>query len=121
MHRLLLPVERYEHTLPPAMILLLQPFAPHFTRRVWNHVQVLLAGAILAPAQHTVAATLRVRGLSGDPSDIQGFVVGTASTSGKVAANKDEVYTPTYKATDNAGNSATIVVTITVPHDQGHS
>jgi len=58
---------------------------------------------------------------SGDPSDIQGFVVGTASTSGKVAANKDEVYTLTYKATDNAGNSAIVVVTITVPHDQEHS
>ncbi|MDQ2739254.1 MAG: VWA domain-containing protein [Chloroflexota bacterium] len=57
---------------------------------------------------------------SGDPSDIQGFVVGTASTSGQVRANKDEVYTLTYKGTDKAGNSATVVVTIAVPHDQGH-
>ncbi len=58
---------------------------------------------------------------SDDPTDIQGFVVGTASTSGTVLANKDEVYTLTYKATDNAGNSATAVVTIAVPHDQGHT
>jgi hypothetical protein len=57
---------------------------------------------------------------SGDPSDIQGFVVGTASTTGQVAANKDEVYTLTYKGTDKAGNSATVIVTIAVPHDQGH-
>ncbi len=51
------------HTLPPAMILLLRPFAPLFSRRVWHHVQVLLTGAILAPAQRTVTAALRVMGL----------------------------------------------------------
>ncbi len=55
------------HTLPPAMILLLRPFAPLFSRRLWAHVQVLLAGAILAPAQRTVAATLRVIGLGHSP------------------------------------------------------
>ena len=49
-------------TLPPTMILLLRPFAPHFSRRVWNHVLVLLTGAILAPAQRTVTAALRVMG-----------------------------------------------------------
>jgi hypothetical protein len=41
------------HTRPPAMILLLRPFGPLFSKRVWLHVQVLLAGAILAPAQRT--------------------------------------------------------------------
>ncbi len=55
------------HTLPPAMILLLRPFAPLFSKRVWAHVQVLLAGAILAPAQRTVAAALRVVGLGQTP------------------------------------------------------
>ena len=55
------------HTLPPAMILLLQHFAPHFSRRVWVHVQILLAGAILAPAQRTVTAALRVMGLGAAP------------------------------------------------------
>ena len=54
-------------TLPPAMILLLRPFAPLFSKRVWVHVQVLLAGAILAPAQRTVAAALRVVGLAQMP------------------------------------------------------
>ncbi len=55
------------HTLPPAMILLLRPFAPRFSKRVWLHVQVLLAGAILAPAQRTVTAALRVMGLGDSP------------------------------------------------------
>src|SRR5713226_7172298 len=55
------------HILPPAMILLLRPFAPLFSRRVWAHVQVLLAGAILAPAQRTVTAALRVVGLAHSP------------------------------------------------------
>ncbi len=55
------------HTLPPAMILLLRPFAPLFSKRVWRHVQVLLAGALLAPAQRTVTAALRVVGLGQTP------------------------------------------------------
>ncbi len=55
------------HTLPPAMILLLRPFVPLFSKRVWAHVQVLLAGAILAPAQRTVTAALRVVGLGQSP------------------------------------------------------
>jgi len=55
------------HTLPPAVILLLRPFAPRFSKRVWRHVQVLLAGAILAPAQRTVTAALRVVGLGDSP------------------------------------------------------
>ena len=54
-------------TLPPAMILLLRPFAPLFSQRVWLHVQVLLAGAILTPAQRTVTAALRVVGLAHSP------------------------------------------------------
>jgi hypothetical protein len=54
-------------TLPPAMILLLHPFRPLFSKRVWAHVQVLLMGAILAPAQRTVTAALRVVGLGESP------------------------------------------------------
>jgi hypothetical protein len=48
--------------LPAAMIAALAAFAPLFSRRVWGHAQVLLAGALLAPAQRTVAAALRVTG-----------------------------------------------------------
>src|SRR5919202_4438352 len=49
----------------PAMILSsLLPFAPVFSRRVWAHVQVLVAGSLLTPARRTVAAALRVLGLA---------------------------------------------------------
>jgi DDE superfamily endonuclease len=49
-------------TLPPAMLQLLSPFAPHFSRRVWQHALVLLVGAVLAPQRRTVAAALRAAG-----------------------------------------------------------
>jgi hypothetical protein len=49
-------------TLPTPMIAVLRAFAPLFSVRVWDHAQVLLVGAILAPAQRTVAAALRVTG-----------------------------------------------------------
>ncbi len=51
------------HTLPATMIRVLAPFAPLFSRRVWQHVQVLVAGAILAPGQRTVSSALRAMGL----------------------------------------------------------
>jgi hypothetical protein len=51
-------------TLPTQMIRVLVPFAPLFSERVWQHVQPLLAGAILAPGKRTVAsAALRAVGL----------------------------------------------------------
>lgn len=37
-------------------------FAPLFSRRVWAHACILLAGAILAPGRRTVASALRVMG-----------------------------------------------------------
>jgi hypothetical protein len=48
--------------LPPSFAAVLAPFARLFSRRVWTHAQVLLAGALLAPAQRTVAAALRATG-----------------------------------------------------------
>lgn len=50
-------------TLPTTMLHLLNPFVPLFSRRVWPHVQVLLAGAILTPGKRTVSAALHVMGL----------------------------------------------------------
>jgi len=70
------------HTLPPAMILLLRPFAPLFSRRVWNHVQVLLTGAILAPVQRTVTAALRVMGL-GDVFTSNGTIASLTGITGR--------------------------------------
>ena len=50
-------------TLPTMMIQVLAPFAPLFSERVFQHVQLLLAGAILAPGKRTVASALRAVGL----------------------------------------------------------
>jgi hypothetical protein len=50
-------------TLPTTMIQVLAPFAPLFSKSVWQHVQVLLAGAMLAPGKRTVASALRAVGL----------------------------------------------------------
>lgn len=55
--------------LPEAIIAILTPFAPLFTRPVWGHVQVLLIGAILCRGPRTVASVLRVMGLG----DEKGF------------------------------------------------
>jgi hypothetical protein len=50
-------------TLPATMIRVLTPFALVFSERVCQHVQVLLAGAILAPGKRTVSSALRAMGL----------------------------------------------------------
>ena len=50
-------------TLPTMMIRFLAPFAPLFSKRVWQNAQVLLIGAILAPGQRTVSSALRAMGL----------------------------------------------------------
>lgn len=42
-------------------------FAPLLSRRVWEHAQVLLVGAILAPGKRTVTAGLGVLGLEQEP------------------------------------------------------
>jgi hypothetical protein len=45
------------------MIGVVAPFAPLFSARVFQHVGVLVAGAILAPGKRTVASALRAMGL----------------------------------------------------------
>ena len=51
-------------TLPTQMIRVLVPFVPLFSKRVWQHAQVLLAGAILAPGGRTVSSALRAMGFN---------------------------------------------------------
>jgi hypothetical protein len=46
----------------------MQPFSDRFTAPTWQHVLVLIAGAILTPGRRTVAAALRVMGLDLDPT-----------------------------------------------------
>jgi hypothetical protein len=50
-------------TLPTMMIRVLAPFAPLFSERVFEHVQVLMAGAILTPGKRTISSALRAMGL----------------------------------------------------------
>jgi hypothetical protein len=45
------------------MVQVLAPFAPLFSKRVWQHARVLLVGAILAPGGRTVGSALRAMGL----------------------------------------------------------
>jgi hypothetical protein len=49
---------------PEILVSWLTGFRPCFTAPVWNHVLVLVAGAILAPGKRTVAQALRVMGLA---------------------------------------------------------
>jgi hypothetical protein len=49
--------------LPTQMIRVLLPFVPLFSKRVFQHAQVLLIGAILAPGARTVSSALRAMGL----------------------------------------------------------
>jgi DDE superfamily endonuclease len=49
-------------TLPTTIVQVLAPFAPLFSERVFEHVQLLLAGAILTPGKWTVASARRAVG-----------------------------------------------------------
>ena len=53
-------------TLPDTMVAVLFPFATLFINPTWRKAQLLLVGAILTTGQRTVAAALRVMGLSDD-------------------------------------------------------
>jgi hypothetical protein len=48
-------------TLPTGMIQVLAPFAPLFSERVFEHVRVLLVGAMLAPGGRTVSSAREPR------------------------------------------------------------
>src|SRR3712207_4840870 len=74
-------------TLPAMMLHLLNPFVPLFSRRLWPHVQVLLAGAILTPGKRTVSAALRVTGV-GQSEQFQRYhrVLNRAVWSGREAS-----------------------------------
>jgi hypothetical protein len=52
---------------PSVLATWLSVFRPCFTAPVWNHVLILVAGAILAPGKRTVTQALRVMGLGDDP------------------------------------------------------
>lgn len=53
-------------TLHAEYITILGAFARLFSKRIWEHIRILLLGAILSPVERTVAAALRIMGLSGE-------------------------------------------------------
>jgi hypothetical protein len=54
-------------SLPIAFTSAIGVFAPVFSRPVWQHVKVLMTGAVLAPGKRTVTAILRIMGRSAAP------------------------------------------------------
>src|SRR5690349_249107 len=52
---------------PQVLDMWLSAFRDCFTAPVWNHVLVLVAGAVLAPGKRTVSQALRVMGLAAKP------------------------------------------------------
>ena len=67
-------------------------FAPVSSRPVWQHVKVLLTGAILAPGKRTVTAILQIMGCSAAP-DFQPYhrVLNRAVWSPLKAAGEDAI------------------------------
>lgn len=56
-------------SLPIAFRSAIGVFVPVFSRPVWQHVNVLLTGAVLAPGQRTVRAILRSMGRRAAPNE----------------------------------------------------
>ncbi len=50
-------------TLPNEFLRVIIPFQRLFSKPVFRHVQLLLAGAVLAPAKRTISSVLRIVGL----------------------------------------------------------
>ena len=59
-------------SLPIAFSSAIGVFAPVFSRPVWQHVKVLMTGAVLAPGKRTVTAMLQIMGRSA-ASDFQTY------------------------------------------------
>jgi hypothetical protein len=49
--------------IPTLLLTWMAPLRGFFTAPVWDHVLVLVAGAVLAPGKRTVTAALRIMGL----------------------------------------------------------
>jgi hypothetical protein len=66
-HRSASPSPAAAGLVPPALVPLMTGFRGFFTAPVWDHVLVLVAGALLAPGKRTVSAALRIMGLGTSP------------------------------------------------------
>jgi hypothetical protein len=76
-------------TVPRVPVDGLWPFVGCFTGATWNHVLVLVAGAVLCPGRRTVTAALRVMGLDQTASfAVYHRVLSTARWSARLAARQ---------------------------------
>jgi hypothetical protein len=76
-------------TVPRILAEWLWPFIGCFTASNWNHVLVLVAGAVLSPGRRTVTAALRVMGLDQSASvAVYHRVLSTARGSARFAAHQ---------------------------------
>lgn len=48
--------------LPVEIISVILPFGDLFSKKVWNHIQIILVGAILATGKRTITSILEVNG-----------------------------------------------------------
>ena len=60
-----MPLPAASLPIPAVLVPWLLPFRDFFSPTVWDRVQVLVAGAILAPGKRTVSSALRIMGLDG--------------------------------------------------------
>ena len=74
--------------LPEEVAAIVAPFAPQFSKSVFEHAKVLLVGAILTNGRRTVCAALRTMGLA-DEKHFQNYhrVLNRAEWSGRRAAH----------------------------------
>ena len=74
---------------PQVLAVWLSAFRDCFTAPVWNHVLVLVAGAVLAPGKRTVSQALRVMGLAAKPGFARYHeVLSRARWDGRAVAHK---------------------------------
>jgi hypothetical protein len=74
---------------PPAIVSLMTAFRDFFTAPVWDHVLVLVTGAVLTTGKRTVSAVLRIMGLA-DAADFALYhhVLSQAHWDSRVIARK---------------------------------
>ena len=89
-HRTRTRSEANEANLTPQVLTVwLSGFRDCFTAPVWNHVLVLVAGAVLAPGKRTVSQALRVMGLAAKPGFARYHeVLSRARWDGRAVAHK---------------------------------
>jgi hypothetical protein len=91
---------------------------------IWppNHTMVPIHATLLSNDDGSGVESVVLTSITSNrPDSGKGDILanfGTAATSFSVRAERGNIYTITYTATDKAGNKTPVSVTVTVPHDQ---